>query len=454
MSKNKFLFVHLAILLIFGVFSLKAQSLIPPQVPNSIAQHLEVAEASKLQASIPEQPQVALRYYWDHDLQVWGDTNLRMIHTYQGGIETPKTTILSIKINGAWETKQRIERDFDQAGRLTLYKRDEYSNGNWVPNFKHVYTYDAQGNREMAIYLGILGMSGFDTTGIEFYINTYDASDNLLDVIINAKYYGDLAFSYYSNETYTYNSNNEIATYSFKYWNGQAWEISWMNRGYVWRDYAKRQAMEYKQDFYNLSPNIGDSLWIVNTWDVNDSYTENSLGYDLLTNSWDTIRKKVYRFDAHGHRELTERIIWIDSSNVWELERGDQYINFHNSDDHLSAYHEQYFDDTSQSYLNSRRWEFYDFNVGIDQAMEEIRSVTWAPHPTGQEGNLLVESDRSGKMKVKIMDLTGRILRQFERGQIAGLKEHRLEMNLPAGLYLYHLTIDGNTKAGRLVIGK
>lgn len=402
-------------------------------------------------AQSPEQPQLALMFRWDDSLQTWGDTSARVEHSYLGNLETPALTLESFKYQGIWKLRYRNSRQFDDAGNVLVHTREKMENGQWEPFNETIWTYDAQGNVTEIIYLNDLGF-GYDTTGIEFYSNTYDSFGNLTEISLVSKYYGDPGFEPYWKDIRTYDANNELVTREFQYWQNQSWRTSWFRKNHVWHDYAQDQAAEYQTNWYNLSPTVQDSVLYVFDWGQNGSHTEYRFLFDPLFFQWDSITKHIRNFDNHGHPTLNEKYVWEDSLNAFALDFGDRHVNYHNADGHLSAYDFQQRGYSGGSFQNIYRWEFYNFFVGLSEQVEEGKWLRWGPHPVGESGNLVMDLPRSGKFQLQLFDLQGKGVRDYRGYHSGGLQNHDFNLALPAGVYTYLLQIHNLHATGKLTV--
>lgn len=403
-----------------------------------------------LPAQAPEQPQLALGFNWDDSLQQWGDTIERLTHSYQGNLELPQTTLQERKVNGAWKKLYFTERQWNADGLMAEEYVEKWENGQWEPFYKEVFTYDPQGQLTKAVYLTDVSF-GYDTSGVELYDNQYDAFGNLRETTLDAKYYGDPGFQPQWRDTRTYDSNNEMTSRKYESWFNQSWETNWFRRNIQWHDYSNNQAAQSKLDVYNSNQIIEDSLWYVYDWKPNNSYTEYRLAFDPLFIAWDSTHKRVHNFDAHGHLEVLENYLWESSLNTWRLLNGDLRTNFHTVDNHLSAYESERFGAWTTVYQKEIRWEFYNFTVGAEEAIEDASFAAWASHPVGQTAELFVDG-RPGNLSLVVSSLAGKILRRIERPHAGGTQVHAFEMGLPSGLYLYDVELGGAKAAGKLVI--
>ena len=91
-------------------------------------------------------------------------------------------------------------------------------------------------------------------------------------------------------------------------------------------------------------------------------------------------------------RELDETYYWNDTINGWELDQGDQYFNYLNPDNHLSAYDFEQYSSNTNAYVRKYRWEFSSFFVDIEEGADDLKWVRWGPHPIGEEGQLWIQS--------------------------------------------------------------
>ena len=186
--------------------------------------------------------------------------------------------------------------------------------------------------------------------------------------------------------------------------------------------------------------------------DANGSYIQTFQGYDSTTATYDSTQKWIYVFDQYGNKLLEENYFFDTTSNTFGYVRGDRWnLTYNASGAVVEEVYERRFDSLAPWGPISRR-TCQDFQVGAAEAVETALIVQWAPHPVGQEATLLVEAEQPGKMQVELLDVQGKLLREFDLVQGVGQQGHELTLDLPAGLYLYRVTMGEKVSAGRLLV--
>lgn len=75
------------------------------------------------------------------------------------------------------------------------------------------------------------------------------------------------------------------------------------------------------------------------------------------------------------------------------------------------------------------------------------------PNPMTSEATLLFDADAAKNYNLYIVDVAGRTVQHHAGQTVAGKNEIKLmRKDLPRGIYFYNLSIDGATKAGRIVV--
>ena len=92
--------------------------------------------------------------------------------------------------------------------------------------------------------------------------------------------------------------------------------------------------------------------------------------------------------------------------------------------------------------------------TSVDE-VTEAESLAFYPNPAADEATLAYElTEQVSQASVSISDMSGRQLQHQQLGsQVPGMRKARLNLaELEAGMYLYELTLDGESQAGKFMV--
>lgn len=97
-----------------------------------------------------------------------------------------------------------------------------------------------------------------------------------------------------------------------------------------------------------------------------------------------------------------------------------------------------------------------NYSVGIKEILGGENTVKMYPNPVSTEGTISYNLTNAYNVSVKVMDLTGRVVANvFEGHQEAGEQTVKFNAeNLANGVYLYEISIDGESHTEKFIVNK
>ncbi|MFT2010225.1 T9SS type A sorting domain-containing protein [Pontibacter sp. 13R65] len=229
-----------------------------------------------------------------------------------------------------------------------------------------------------------------------------------------------------------YKEVNELGTLVNSY---QIINIVWNNID------TNRDAPHYLEQIFT---SYTQQVWKNDTWMNNDKVTTNygeNNGYEALYESWTSnawINKAKYKtsFDANGNPTLGEAKDWVN--NAWAIRYSFLYENSYNFNNQRSEVIQKTWDVNSQSYANTNRTVYSDFQVVTSSPLAAAELLTAAyPNPTAGKITLSLTQSATPTL-LQITDMTGRVV--FKKQLPAASKQQELDLaSYPAGLYMLQL---------------
>ena len=390
---------------------------------------------------------------WNYLAQDW-DSLYRNEYTYTfaGGEAKVSQRTQALYYASVWNPQERHHYSYTSTGLLAQQEVDVWDVNAWQDAARYTLTYDANGlwlDNIREQYNG----SGYDS--IFHFRNrvTYNAQNQPTKITMQSRDFFQGTWTNEQREFRTYYPNNEMSQSELEVWMG-AWQKTGLNRDYTWLDYSQGLESEYFSDRWDsqLSAYRPDGEYNFIYTDGFGSYIQTFQGYDSTTATYDSTQKWVYVFDQHGNKLLEENFYFDTANNSFGYVRGDRWTLTYNASGAVVEELYEYRLDSLAPWIPISRKTCQDFVVGAAEAVETGLIVQWAPHPAGQEATLLVEAEQPGKMQVELLDVQGKLLREFELLQGAGQQGHELKLDLSAGLYLYRVNLNGKANAGRLLV--
>lgn len=411
------------------------------------------APSSKQAGTQTDLPGTCYLMDWNTLFSEW-DTTFRYQYTYTfaAGEAREASTIFSIYNVGTWVISDRRTYSYDQWGNAQGILSESWNGSGWDPGARLTSNYSSDGILLLHVYESYNGTS-YDTAAYNRKLVTRNSLNQPLEVTSQERDPWQGLWQNSLKEIYTYGPSNELATYEKQIWQG-SWVNQFLNRGYTWHDFQADQASEYYQDVWDVvgSSYINNGQYNFQYTDNYGSYIRNFQGYDAVSATYDSLQKDMFQYDAQGSLILEESFAWDDTTSSFIYQYGIQLVPTYNAYGSLveSTTNRRYFD--PGPWGPDKRFSCVDFQVGQQPAIEEGLIVQWGPHPVGQQGTLLLDHPRPGTFTLQILDMQGKQLRQYQSRHTGGMQNHDFDLQLPSGLYLYQISMGGNSQSGRLLI--
>lgn len=341
-------------------------------------------------------------YNWDSSGEQWTRVD-STFNTYNGeGLLTEYNGFL-------WQSDQWIIRyfsqyNYEQHGWLSEhYMRMWYeADQTWKNNIKFVYTWNEQGEMLTKIRYD---QEVYEGPWLEYYKLEHFYNDENLLTTTNSAHWETGQWAIYRTDTMSYNADGLLAE----------------DRGYTLVDSSMQPDFRYEYS-YDASGNLTE--YINYTWDENTSnlvfWGKNLYSHDLSFSITDLLLPGV---DSDWYSKLF-------LGNITSMPLG------------LHIYH--WIDDSWQDYQKTAYF-YSEMNV-VGLGERELAMVRLYPNPVGDQLHIALPEGSSGAT-LALYEITGRqVFRcQMEEGAILSMA------NLPAGIYLYSLSVDGMIQSGKLV---
>lgn len=171
--------------------------------------------------------------------------------------------------------------------------------------------------------------------------------------------------------------------------------------------------------------------------------------YEGFYNTDYTFNQGYYDWEHSPNRYFEPELLHIPMSSGFTFEA--EYVNYgpdtlywgNTTEDEMMLIFMQY---TTQP-LNLSGTGIFD---GIDASNYKLRAM---PNPTNGNASVQFELSRPANVDFVMTDVTGRVVLHETKGQlIAGTHKHEVSSGgLPSGLYLLHLSVEGDKTATRLI---
>lgn len=398
-------------------------------------------------------PSTCYSLKWDNLGQEW-DSLYRDQYTYTfaGGEAKPSERIHAQYYASVWNLQERHNYSYAFTGELLQELVDTWDGSQWEDASRYSWIYDAMREQTGYLWEGYNGTS-FDSLLYRRNVITYNAQNLLTEKVGQDRDFNQGTWINDFRESRSYNNANEVDRIEQENWQG-AWIKGTLKRDYVWEDFAEDKPAGYFRDAWNTqaAAYLPVGKYGFEYTDAFGSRITTLNGYDSDSMSYDSTQKAFTLFDQQGNKVLEEVYSYSHSMNTFVYIRGDRWtLTYNPSGAIIDELHEFRFSELGPWGPDTRR-TCEDFVVGSKPAVETDLIVQWAPHPVGQSGSLLVESDRPGELQVEVLDVQGKSLRKFALAQGPGQQGHDLNLDLSPGLYLYRVQLNDRTSAGRLLV--
>lgn len=364
-----------------------------------------------------------------------------------------------------WQFIRKAEISYDSDGNVSSRATYEWpvEKGEWVQTEQSEFTYDAGGRETSAVsYLFNQATGSWD--GSWRYETAYDSHGNKIEMKSFRWDFDVRTWNIDSQTVSTYNSRDQ--------------KTEWISYG---RNDPAGPLVPIIRESYTYDERGNQTSYVM--------YIE----FDVVTGLWIPLYKETSAYDA-GNRIVLRTLsyysgTWSDSYSVESTY--DSYgnlihgIQFSQKDDNGNwtdrleldyFYNQAYYQSEvltdfdrflwtpvheflgykatrlnqetgERKTVNSVNYHYSDFNSGSGVPVNPTGSVSVFPNPVAD--NLLVVTDQSGEpFSFEMTDLTGKqvIFRTLE-----GITNRVSVIDLPAGLYLYRIVMNGKSMQGKII---
>ena len=373
-----------------------------------------------------------------------------------------------------------ISTNFDSSGAITMQQKTEYSyysnnllsqkvyynyvSGNWVNNYKEVYTYNPDNE------ISILESSYWDTANSVWVANLKDEffynTDGTLDYTI--KYSYDAANSVWiiaQKKVYTYVSSTNLVSLEETF----AWDTATSTYFAV-----TRKNYTYDSNYNNTLEifeyfDTSSSLWVnssktSNAFDANDDLIE-TISYYWQNNAWVPGIKSIYTRNSVGSVTLSEAYNYDSVAQTWMTTPNDRNIPTY-SNPSISAteliipgeisinnyaygqlFNEK-LDVVSKEFNNSpyERRELTYTQINVTANVANVSELDLSIYPNPVLNALHIQGvENLTNLKLKIYDIKGQLLISKENETTINLE------SLSSGYYMYRLEAKEGYKTGKII---
>lgn len=304
-------------------------------------------------------------------------------------------------VSNAWLGVNRYTSAYDAQQRLITYTTESWVSGNWK-NLRREQYATFTGNTPTLVtkqnWVSNLWVNAYQYNHILYSSSIKDSAVHQYNwSTVSSNWY---AFGY---TIFTYNVNGDMASQEFFEWvDIIGGTLPWAQWRYDYSYTSNVLTYVYKQLAVNngsLDPNQRTTF----TLDANNHWlTAVQEHYNLITSVWENYQKEFFTYDNDG--DLRHHILQNWTSGNW--------IN----------YNEDYY--------------WYSTTLSGVEEIAETKSLKVFPNPFTQRATVEFNLNESGKAKIEVFDLDGRLVQQVEAFMNDGVNQWQLNFNeLNSGLY-------------------
>lgn len=351
----------------------------------------------------------AITYYYNHSASTY-DNKLYRKQTFNDSNKILSLTYATWKITtAAWKDSARYQYSYIAGtGKIKESMFQLWVGGTWAHDVPSVLTYS--GNNVTDVQ---------STSYSASYI--YDANNNILSVTDKVAAHGTGTLNFNERKTYTYNTANEVASYTRERWNtvNNAWD--------------KIEHFQYTYTGSNLTESI-KYVWNNNTWETSSkslyTYDSNNNKTSETTQLWDAGTatfvngyREIYAYNFVGLLESVTTQKW-DVLGYWKYADGNTQIRY---------YYEYYFT-TSVN------------NIAAAQPLDVY------PVPAKDQLTISVGASGNEQVALSIVNMNGALVQQWNTN--AATTTANIS-TLPNGTYaLYARNEQGETRTRKFTVAR
>ncbi len=375
---------------------------------------------------------------------------------------------------GVWDTIGIKTQTFNANNNILTTIIDELGNNPLNQNIQYVYTYSASGLYDSTETNYEWGGSAWVPTSGDIY--QYDTVGNLLsDISLNGS-----SLDYYDKTIYSYNAQGQLTTILRQYYNSGAWTNSYLTT-YAYDGSGNNISQEVQQwavpawqayeYYYYTYDGTNDQLTSLllrfnTTTLVYDSarlitMTYNSPGqmYDSLSQAyanpgWANTSIAWFQYDQYGNRDNITSQRWNTSTNTWGVARDYQKAIDFNSVGQYQSMSQYTWETATSTWLNTYDYHWW-YSGYYPSGIDEIKTITSSvyPNPFTRSFTVAFDAESAGAATLKLYDMDGRLITRTVTNAKSGANIMTWDAGytLPAGVYIYELSLGNAISRGKLI---
>lgn len=433
--------------------------------------------------------------YWNSYQEVWESSKYHYGYDHRGQhilYYSDWTDFTSGEVSG----EERNEYSYNADGSIAERNYFEWNEDSvdWENDSKELYSYDLSGNQ--TDYIRYSWDNGEQWERRDSSINTFDAEGLLIEY--NGFRWQDNQWILRYFSTYTYEEHGWMEEHLHRMWyeddqewkNNIKWVYSYNDQGVMLTEtrydqevyegaWAETYQMEHIFNEENQLTTTNSAHWVAEQWEIyrTDTMSYNATG--LLTEDRGYYLDEgvmrpdyiyLYSYDAYGNlteyihhkwdRNLLDIFLYAKHVCTYDLSYSMEDVLLPNDDTDWDYKHSQELFSNIPLSIHVYHWEsdsweddmtmdyyYSEMNViGVGVEEERLAVAQLYPNPVSDQLHVALP-EGSSTATLALYEISGRqvLRRQLEQGE-------GLPVNfLPAGIYLYTLTVDGVIQSGKLV---
>ncbi len=385
-------------------------------------------------------------YYDSMAMSYFGTRSGDLTHLlkYDNAVDYLYNTTTSI-----FDNRIKRTQTFDANNNITTLREMMWSTAtsSWVNSYNYIFTYDASNNRQTLVTQQ-WNTSSMSWDNLYKNLYTYDAANNQLTNITQAWSSATSTWENSTKESNAYNAANKITQTVRQSWNGIS--SSWDNDYRISNTYdANNNMITLLKENWNTITSAWDKYYKhTNTFGPSNEELTDLLQYwNSATSTWDNNGMTFFRDFTGAAGNLYKTMVtttWNTSTSVFDSSRRYQYT-YNNYDQTLTFFRDSwniggFWQATGSDYGSAYHYEEYATQVKGLTAQNGTANIY--PVPAKNVLNIDLNWDEAQPFTISIIDLQGRVSRQWQVTSTASYKTAVSVADLPFGTYI--IKIDGS----------
>jgi hypothetical protein len=410
------------------------------------------------------------RIFYDaggNDTLILEGNNYKEVKTWESNIWTGSITYALNDSTGLWEKAYKTDLEYDSDGNLLTSSRYGWSfeTGDWVQTGQEEFAYDAQRNQTLRVnYYYDADTHTWSCNNREE--RAFDSHGNETLYINYGWYYPSMEFGPQRKVIRIFDTTDQMLEEASYFWNteGNQWIPS----------YKTIQMFDTKghltESLY-LSWDGDNNQWTpdsktLSTFDVNgNEILTLFLGYNSSTSIWTEYYRTEQIFEADGDILETLSLGAKDSSGQYTSKYKHEYSynhSFYSSEAAVPFEWNSFppihmivgvvtmkWDQTSGTWTKFQSHDYWysDFKGSSSIPETPLASIRVFPNPVSDV--IFIDSDQSSApFYFELSDITGK---KVISKKLIGIRNQVQLSELPGGLYLYRIIMNGESYSGKVV---